>query len=162
MSYKEAAPWNIAESREIAEQTKVELAILLNIERSLRLALQWMTQDYGNRRRLSTLRFQTASFERQLARVHLVADHGGGMNLIAEVSPHLANEVAALGVEGASLRDGLERIIVRLEHAIPNDTAELEEVCLELGRFLDTLRTHGEKECELLQRSFAQEEGGSG
>lgn len=162
MSSEKTTSRSVAELREIAEQANVELAILLSIEESLRLALQWMMRDHGNSRKLSTLRFHTSFFERQLARVHVMADHGGYMNLITDANPHLAGEVAALRSERTDLHGDLEKVIIRLEYVSPDDSVTLGKVCADLERFLDAQRAHGQRECELLQHSFAQEEGGSG
>ena len=162
MPHREPTAYNAAESQEIARQADVELAILLSIEQSLRIALQWMTRGRGNSHKLSTLRFHTWSFERHLTRIQVLADHGGYMHLITDANPHLAGEVGALRNERAELHANLERTIVRLDHVSWDDAGGFGQICADLERFLDDLRAHGEKERELLQHSFTQEEGGSG
>jgi hypothetical protein len=162
MKYLEPTAYNIAESQEIAKQIEVELALLLNIEQSFRIALQWMTRGRGNSRKLSTLRFVARSFERQLTRTRVLADHGGYMHLITDTQPHLASEVKALRNAREELQSDFEGIIVRLEYVSPDDAAEFGKVCVELEHYLEDLKAHGQKEMELLQRSFNQEEGGSG
>ena len=150
------------EAREIARQADVELAILLGTEQSLRFALQWMTRDRGNSRKLSTLRFHTWSFERHLTRIQALADHGGYLHRITDVNPHLAGDVEELRNKRARLRADLEAIIVRLELVSRDDAGPFGQLCADLERLLDDLKTHGQKECELLQHSFTQEQGGSG
>ena len=162
MQYPEPTAYNTADAQEIARQADVELAILLGIEQSLRIALQWMTRGRGNSHKLSTLRFHTWSFERHLTRIQVLADHGGYMHLITDANPHLAGEVGALRNERAELHANLERTIVRLDHVSRDDAGGFGQICADLERFLDDLRAHGEKERELLQHSFTQEEGGSG
>jgi hypothetical protein len=162
MQHPEPTAYNAAEAQEIARQADVELAILLGIEQSLRIALQWMTRGRGNSHKLSTLRFHTWSFERHLTRIQVLADHGGYMHLITDANPHLAGEVGALRNERAELHANLQRIIVQLDHASRDDAGGFGQICADLERFLDDLRTHGQKERELLQDSFTQEEGGSG
>jgi len=162
MQHREPTAYNAAESQEIARQADVELAILLGIEQSLRIALQWMTRGRGNSHKLSTLRFHTWSFERHLTRIQILADHGGYMHLITDADPHLAGEVETLRNQREELHSNLERIIVRLERVSRDDAGGFGQICADLERFLDDLRTHGEKERELLQHSFTQEEGGSG
>ena len=162
MQHPEPKAYNATEAREIARQADVELAILLAIEESLRIALQWMTRGRGNSHKLSTLRFLTWSFERHLTRIQVLADHGGYMHLITDANPHLAGEVEKLRNGREVLHSNLEGIIVRLDQASPDDAVGFGKICAELERFLDELRTHGRKERELLQHSFAQEEGGSG
>jgi len=150
------------EVREIARQAGVELAVLLGMEQTLRMALQWMTRDRGNRHKLSTLRFHAWSFERHLSRIQALADHGGYMHLIADANPHLARNVEALRNKHAVLHTNLERMIFQLDHVSRDDASGFGQICADLERFLNDLRTLGEEESELLQRSFTQEEGGSG
>ena len=59
------------------------------------------------------------------------------------------------------LEANFECVIIRLEYVSPDDAATFGDVCAELERFLDDLRTHGRKESELLQHSFTQDETGS-
>ena len=162
MENREPRASDPTEGQEIARQAEVELAILLGIEQSLRIALQWMTRGRGNSHKLSTLRFHTWSFERHLTRIQVLADHGGYLHIITDADPHSADEVRALRNERADLHANLERIIVRLDHVSRDDAAGFRQICADLERFLDDLRAHGQKESELLQRSFTQEEGGSG
>jgi len=162
MRNAEASSYKTLECREIAEQAEVELAILLGIEQSLRLALQWMTRDHGNSHKLSTLRFAARSFERHLTRTRVLADHGGYMHLLTDANPHLASEVKVLRDLRQELQADFERIILRLEYVSPDDAAAFEEVCAALEGYLGQLKAHAQKEMELLQHSFAQEEGGCG
>ena len=162
MQNSEPIAYNATEAQEVARQAEVELAILLGMEQSLRIALQRMTRGSGNSHKLSTLHFQTWSFERHLARIHVLADHGGYMHLITNAHPHLAGEVEALRNEREELHADLGSIILRLDHVSTDDAAGFGKTCADLERFLDDLRTHGQKESELLERSFNQEEGGSG
>ncbi len=162
MQHPESTAYNPTEAQEMARQAEVELAILLGVEQSLRTALQWMTRGRGNSHKLSTLRFHTWSLERHLTRIQVLADHAGYLHLITDANPHLTAEVGALRNERADLHANLERIILRLDHVSRDDAGGFGQVCADLERFLDNLRAHGQKERELLQRSFVQEEGGSG
>lgn len=150
------------DSRELARQLETELAILLKIEQSLQLVLQWMTRNRGNGHKLSTLRFTARSFERHLTRMRVLADHSGYMQAITDGNPHLATAVIELKDRRRDLQVAFERIILRLEFVSPNDEAVFEDVCTELTRYLEKLEKHGQKEMELLQHSFAQEQGGEG
>jgi hypothetical protein len=161
MRQGESFPHDPTDAREIARQADVELGILLGIEQTLRVALQWMTRGRGNSHKLSTLRFQTWSFQRQLTRVQVLADHGGYMHLITEVRPDPAREVKTLKDERKNLVSDLDGIIAGLERVSGDDAAAFEEICGDLERFLDELRAHGERERELLRRSFDGAEGES-
>ena len=162
MKNSEPTAHNATEAREIARQANVELAILLGIEQSLRLALQWMTRGRGNSHKLSTLRFAARSFERHLTRTRVLADHGGYMHSITDANPHLASMVRALKDVREELQANFERIILRLEYVSPDDAAAFGEVCAELERYLEDLRAHSQKEMELVQHFQVQEEGGEG
>ena len=151
-----------SDTQEIAELLNIELTILLSTEQSLRTALQWMTRTRGNGHKLSTLRFHTWSFERHLTRIHALADHGGYLHRITDANPHLSSRVDGLKKEQTVLRDALEAIVMRLEFVSRDDAEAFAEVCKDLERLLDDLRRHGQQECELLQHSLMQEQGGSG
>ena len=162
MENTEPTASDAAESQEIAQQAGVELAILLGIEQSLRIALQWMTRGRGNSHKLSTLRFHTWYFERHLTRIQVLADHGGYMHLITDADPHLAGEVEALRNERTKLHATLHRIIAQLERVSRDDSGGFGQICADLEHFLDDLRTHGQKESELLRNSSTQNQGESG
>lgn len=161
MQHREPTAYDATELQEIARQADVELAILLGIEESLRIALQWMTRGRGNSHKLSTLLFHTWSFERHLTRIQVLADHGGYMHLITDANPHLAGEAETLRNGREELHSKLEEIIVLLERVPRDDAGGFGKICAELERFLDDLRTLGQKERDLLQLSLTQEEGGS-
>lgn len=162
MTNLQPTAYNAAESQDIAKEMEVELALLLSIEQAFRVALQWRSRDGGNSRKLSTLRSVARSFEHQLARTRTLADHGGYMHLISDTDPHLAGEVKALRNAREELHVDFERIIFRLEYVSPNDAAAFGEVCAALESYLAELKAHGQREMELLQHSFNQEDGGSG
>lgn len=151
-----------ADIQEVARQAKVELAILLQVEKSLRIALQWMTRDRGNNHKLSTLRFHVSAYQQYLTRVQTLADESGYMHLTTKIQPHLASDVDALRSEIATLHKRLDGIVLRLDRVSSDDASSFRRICVDLERFLDDLKAHGQRECELLQHSFNQEEGGSG
>jgi len=151
-----------ADLMEIAKQAEVELAILLGVEQSLRIALQWMTRERGNSHKLSTLRFAARSFERHLTRTRVLADHGGYMHSITHANPHLASEVEGLRDRRQELQANFERIVLRLEYVSPDDADAFGRVCAELECYLERLETHSREELNLLQHSMVQEEGGEG
>jgi hypothetical protein len=151
-----------AESEEVAKQIEIELALLLNTEQSFRIALQWMTRDRGNNRKLSTLRSVARSFERQLTRTRILADQAGYMRFITDAKPDLADEVQTLRRAREALQTSFEGIVMKLEYVSPDDAAGFREVCAELERYLESLNAHGRKEMELLRCSFSQEEGEPG
>lgn len=162
MNLSEVTTCATTDTHEIAKQIQVELSLLVNIEKALRIALDWKTEDRGIIRKLSTLRFVTRSFERHLTRLRVISEYGGYMHLVTDTKPHLASEVQALKETRNDLQAELERMIVALEHVFPNDTSEFKRICREYDRYLEALKSHGEQELELFHRSFLQEDGGSG
>lgn len=162
MTDSKPTPLGTTEAQDIAQQAKVELAILLQIEQGLRLALQWMMRGRGNTHKLSTLRFGAWSFERHMTRIQILTDHSGYLHVITKANPHLASDVAALKCERAELHDRLDSIIRRLDLVAHDDSDAFGRVCADLEGLLDDLRVHGQKEGELRQHSFSQEDGGSG
>jgi len=162
MKNSESTVHDATEALEITKQAEVELAILLVIEQSLRLALQWMTRERGNSHKLSTLRFTARSFERHLTRTRVLADHEGYMRSITDANPHLTNEVRTLWSDREALQANFERISLQLEYVSPDDASAFKEVCAELESYLDQVELHGKKEMDLLQHSFARDEGGEG
>lgn len=162
MKYLEPTALNTAETQEIAKQLEVELALLLGMEQSLRIVLQWMTRDRGNSRKLSTLRFAARTFERQLSRTRVLADYGGYLHLVTEFAPLLSAEVRLLSEKREELQVGFEKLILRLEYVSPEDAAGFAKLCVELEEYLSELRTHGQRETELLQRAFRPTAGRSG
>lgn len=147
---------------EIAKQFQVELALLVNIEESLRIVLDWKTGDRGIVRKLSTLRFVTRSFERHLIRLRALSEYGGYMDLVTDIKPNLANEVLQLRKAGVGLQADMERMIVALELVSPSNIAGFNAICTEYESYLEALKAHGMTELELYQRALIQEEGGSG
>jgi hypothetical protein len=150
-----------AESEEIAKQIEIELRLLLNIERSLRTTLQWMTRERGNNRKLSTLRSVARSFERQLTRTRVLADQPGYMHLVTAAAPDLTGEVQDLRKAREALQTGFEDIVLRLEYVSPDDGEAFQGVCAKLERYLDNLNAHGRRELKLLQRSYRDDRGRS-
>ena len=156
MDNPEPTAYDRAESEGIAAQIQIELRVLLNIERALRIALQWMTRERGNNRKLSTLRSVARLFERQLSRTRVLADQPGYLHLITAATPELTSEVQELRRAREALQTGFEEIVLHLEYVSPDDANAFERVCAELEHYLDSLNLHGRKELKLLQRSYGQ------
>ncbi|GJM24440.1 MAG: hypothetical protein DHS20C16_08550 [Phycisphaerae bacterium] len=150
------------EAAAITEQARVELAVLMGIEKAIRIAIDWEVRDGSSVHKLSTLRFLAASFERHLTRITVRADRGGYMHRITDAKPHLTNDVQELRGTLRGFRTDLERIVMRLDYVTSNDDAGIEQVCLDFKSILDELATHGQEKSELMQHAFVQEEGGEG
>jgi len=162
MKLNEPAQDCLVESGEIAKQVEVELALLLHIEEALRIALAWRSSGRENIRKLSTLRFVLRTFERHLARLRVLSEYGGYMYVVSQTKPHLAGSVKSLKNLRDDLQSHLESMMLKLEHVSPQNTHSIAEICTELEKYLDDLSSHGKQEIDLLQKTFGQEEGGSG
>lgn len=147
---------------EIEKQFQVELALLVNIEKSLRIVLDWMTGDLGIVRKRSTIRLVAQSFDRHWARLRVLSEHGGYMHLVTDSMPNLANEVSVLKGVRDRLQAELEPLIIALEHLSPGDKSEFEQICVDVERYLEALSAHDQQERGLFHCSIDGEEGGSG
>lgn len=150
------------EADDIAKQFQVELALLVNIERAIQFTLDWDSGNHDTVRKLSTLRFATQTFERHLARVRALSEHGGYMHLITDKKPRLANEVMELKSARDGLQEQFECLIVALEHVSSGNLARLGKIYSDYRSFLEALDTHGQNERELFHRACFEELGGSG
>ncbi|MDF1700783.1 MAG: hypothetical protein P1V36_06460 [Planctomycetota bacterium] len=149
------------DAHEIAQQADVELSILLGIERTLRVALQWMTRGRGNSRKLSTLRFQMWTFKRHLTRLNVLSDHGGYLHVVTDAVSDLAGEVHVLRVKRTELHSDLNRTMLLMEHISQDDADGFARLCADLEGFLDHLRSQGERERALVRQALARNQGGA-
>ena len=162
MEYCEPTVENVAEAYAIAKQIEVEFALLLNIQNAFRIALDWKTERNANSRKLSTLRFVAASFERHLTRLRALSEYGGYMHLVTDMKPQLGKKVQKLKEIRDDLQANLEQLMLRMEHISPDDASGFDGVCVKLGDYLTDLASHAQLEMELLQQCFLEVEGGSG
>lgn len=147
---------------EIAKQLQVESALLVNIEKCVRIALNWKTGARGTSRKLATLRFVTLTFEHHLTRFRVLSEHGGYLNEIVIIKPELTAAVESLRVARDGLQAELRRLMAAMEEVAPTDAPRFETICAAYGVLLDALGDHGQHEQSLLQRSLVEDEGGSG
>ena len=150
------------EADDIAKQFQVEIALLENIEKAIRFTLDWDSGNHETVRKLSTLRFATQTFERHLARVRALSEHGGYMHLITDKKPRLANEVMELKRARDGLQEQFECLIVALEHVSSGDLTRLGKIYTDYRSFLEALDMHGQNERELFHRACFEELGGQG
>lgn len=150
------------EADEIAKQFEVELALLVNIEDSLRIVLDWKTSKHGIIRKLSTLRFLSQSFERHLSRLRVLSEYGGYMHRVTDLKPHMANEVLELKAVRDGLQSELGKLMIELELIASSDDERFGRLCNEYRQFLDALTVHAQQERDLFLRSVYEVEGGQG
>jgi Hemerythrin HHE cation binding domain len=147
---------------DLAQQTLVEENMLVLVIEGLRTTLAWQVQGTDFSRKLSTLRFITESFQRHLERVLAVEEYDGYMDLVLHASPQSGNNVDALRQEHDHLRKDASHIVHGFEHVSTTDCDSFARICGDLLGLLKRLDAHNKKEVKLMQKAFAQDEGGEG
>jgi hypothetical protein len=148
--------------QDIAEQTRVEQELLRHLMEGLRLSATWQVRGPDASRKLSTLRFVTASFQRHLERLLGLEEHDGFMDKVLACAPHLGRATAALRAEHDGFRGAASRVVEQLERLQANDLAALEKVGGEMVALLNRIEGHNRKEMALLLEAFGRDEGGEG
>ena len=148
--------------QDIAEQTRIEQELLRHLMEGLRLSTTWQVQGPDASRKLSTLRFVTASFQRHLERLLALEEYDGYMDKVLECAPRLGRATAALRAEHDGFRSEARRVVQRLEPLPATDPPALEEVGGELVALLDRIEGHNRREMALLLEAFERDEGGEG
>ena len=150
------------DAKAVSQQLLVEHEMLMHVTNALRTILDWKGTDTDLSRKLSSLRFVTQSFQRHLDRLMGLEEHDGYMEVVVKAHPELLKEVDALRVEHEQFRNGLNRIVYRLEGLGPAEHEPFEQVCEKLKSLLEQVDLHSGKETELLQNALLTEEGGEG
>ena len=147
---------------DMAEQVRVEQELLRHVMEGLRLSTTWQVQGPDDSRKLSTLRFVTASFQRHLERLLALEEDDGFLDMVPACTPRLARATAALRAEHDGFRSEARRVVQRLEPLPATDPLALEEVGGALVALLDRIEGHNRKEMALLLEAFERDEGGEG
>src|SRR5436190_11409979 len=147
---------------DLAQQIVVETTLLTQLMEGLRATLAWKPQSNQVARQLSTLRFISQSFERHLERLMALEEYDGYLDLVLRSSPQLGKAVDALRQDHDFFRQGVRRIVLRLEQAAATDRISVAAVGNKLLVLLNKLDEHNQKERGLMQEAFAREVGGEG
>jgi hypothetical protein len=144
----------------LAHQTLVEHQILAHIKDALRLTLETRVATISVGRKLSSVRFMAASFERHLQRLLDLEEDGGYMTLVQERKPDLLDQVLALRGEHAEFRQELRQIVGALENLAPEGEEErFHGLCHKLHALVDRLDAHDAQEIHLLEQVLVGETG---
>jgi hypothetical protein len=146
--------------QDITEQTKVEQELLRHLMEGLRRSTTWQVQGPDASRKLSTVRFVTASFQRHLERLLALEEYDGFMDKVLACAPHLGRATKALRTEHDSFRSETSRVVQQLERLQADDLDALEKLGGELLALLDRIEGHNRKEMALLLEAFGRDEGG--
>ena len=147
---------------DLAQQTLAEHKMLTLVIEGLRNTLAWKVEGTDFARKLSTLRFITESFQRHLEHVLTLEEDGGYMDLVLQASPQQGNNVTGLKQEHQQFRKEASHIVHQFEHVSSTDGDSFARICGELDDLLNRLDAHKKKEVKLMQKAFAQDEGGEG
>jgi hypothetical protein len=148
--------------QDIAEQIRFEQELLRHVMGGLRLSTTWQVRGPDASRKLSSLRFVTASFQRHLERLLALEEYGGFMDRVLDCAPHLGRATEALRAEHDGFRRGALRVVQQLELLPATDPAGLEKLGAELVALLGRIEAHNRKEIALIQEAFRRDEGGEG
>lgn len=147
---------------DIGRQALIEHGMLKEIAGALRTTMQWKPAGDDASRKLNSLRFIAESFQRHLEHVLTLEEYDGYMSVVTESYPHLTEKTERLRVEHDEFRDALRGLLYRLGRVGQQDLAPLADVCTELGRLLDWINDHNQREMSLIQEAFLFDEGGEG
>lgn len=146
----------------IAQQTHIEHEMLRLIMEGLRLTAGWQVSGPNGSRKLSTLRFMAQSFQRHLERLLALEECDGYMDMVVASAPRLSRATETLRGEHELFRKEARQFVQRLERLSAMEPVVLGQVCDDLLILLDKIEQHSQKEMNLLQEAFIQEEGGEG
>ena len=146
----------------IVQQTKVENEALGHITRALEVVIAWAVKGADCSRKLSSVRFATELFQRQLERLFALEELDGYMEIVCQLQPELTDQVAVLKREHEQLREAVRKLALRLERASPTDLAKLDAICEDLRNVIHQILKHSRRENELLVESINRDTGGEG
>ena len=146
----------------ITQQIEVEHQMLAQLMEGLRITTGWQVQGTDASRKLSTLRFVVASFQRHLDRLLTLEEDGGYMDLVGTAYLRLGRVTTALQAEHDLFRTEVRRIAGRLEALSSTDVVDLGSACEALLLLVRQIEKHNRKEIDLLQESLGSESGGEG
>jgi uncharacterized membrane-anchored protein YjiN (DUF445 family) len=146
----------------IAQQTQMEAEALGHLTRALEVAIAWVVEGGDLSRKLSSVRFATELFQRQIERMFALEELDGYMESVCRLHPEWTNQVDDLKREHEQLRAVVRRLVLRLDRAAPNDRAKLDAICEELQDAIQRLQEHCHQESELYVESILRDTGGEG
>jgi hypothetical protein len=144
----------------LIRQTKVESHALEHVTRALEVMIAWAVDGTGFSRKLSSVRFFTALYQRHVERLFALEEIDGYMESVSHKHPERTSQVDILKREHEHLRAAIRRIVVRLDLASPLDLAEFDTTCMELRKTINEVLEHLRSEQEMLGESFYRDTGG--
>lgn len=146
----------------IVDQTKTESEALEHVTRALAVALGWVVEGDDLSRKLSSVRFATELFQRQIERLFALEEFDGYMDAVCRIHPEWDDQVEVFKREHDQFRAVVRKLVLRLDRASPTDLAKLEAICTELREVVQQILEHGRRESDLLVESLLRDTGGQG
>jgi hypothetical protein len=146
----------------IAQQTQVENEALGHVARALEVATAWVVEGDDVSRKLSSVRFATELYQRQIERLFALEELDGYMEQVCRLHPEWTQQVEDLKEEHEQFRTVVRKLVLRLDRASPTDLANLEAICEGLRNVIRRILEHGHRENTLLVESLMRDTGGQG
>lgn len=144
----------------IAQQTQTESEALAHVARALKVAIAWVVQGNDLSRKLSSVRFATELFYRQIERLFALEELDGYMGEVCQLRPECLNRVKELKCEHEQFRIVTRKLVLQLDRASPTDRAELDAICQALDDVAHRVLEHNRREGELIVETFLRDTGG--
>lgn len=146
----------------IAQQSQMETEALRHVTRALLVAIAWKVKGDDLTRKLSSVRFATDLFQRQVERLFALEELDGYMATVSESHPEWADLVDEMRREHDQFRAVIRKLVLQLELASSHDPEMLNAICDSLQDVVQHILEHSRREEELLVQSSNRDTGGEG
>jgi len=146
----------------IVQQTQMESEALEHVTRALEAAIGWVVEGDDLSRKLSSVRFATELFQRQVERLFALEEVDGYMDTIRRRHPEWTDQVEDLRREHEELRALVRKLVLQLDRASPTDRVKLDAICTQLREVIQRIMEHSRRESKLLVESMQRDTGGQG
>jgi hypothetical protein len=146
----------------IIQQIKTESEALEHVTRALAVATAWDVEGDDLSRKLSSVRFATELFQRQVERLFALEELDGDMERALRFHQELSDHVDALKREHEQIRTIVRKLVLLLDRASPTDRAALDAICQDLRAVIQRILEHNRRERDLLAESLLRDTGGQG
>jgi hypothetical protein len=146
----------------IVEHTQTESEALEHVTQALEVAIAWVVEGDDLSRKLSSVRFATDLFQRQIERVFALEEFDGYMGTVRRSHPEWVDQVEEFKREHEEFRAVMRKLVLRLDRVSPVDRANLDAICTELRDVMQRILEHNRRERDLLVESLLRDTGGQG
>ena len=140
----------------------METEPLAHVTRALEVANVWVVEGDDLSRKLSSVRFATELYKRQIERLFALEELDGYMKTVCRLQPLCVDQVRAMKREHQQFRTSVRRLALRLDRALPTDHATLDAICNRLQIVIHKILEHSHRESGLFVESLLRDTGGQG